>query len=267
MLLPATHFAAVWPRAGGIPQSGTEGGETQGGHGGWGQRGGTGGSGSHQAPPAGAQRFPRGWAGMLSSSPSTDAGGGGAGRRPAAYWLRQPPKRCRPFGKPGPASPPPRCRLPGAVSAWRGRRGAAARRAGSRRPGLRGRWPRGTRSPPPASAPRGLVVVAAAEGPRGRCVPRHCRRNVLTFRGDGRERTAPPAQVGAGSRRGDASGAAAARGAGRPKARPVFGGRLRRRERPAASLPDRTEVAGILLTVGKGRDAVLDAVGLQRSTP
>lgn len=104
----------------------------------------------------------------------------------------------------------------------RGRRGLVCAAGGSA-------W---TRSPPPASAPRGLVVVAAAEGPRGRCVPRHCPRDVLTFRGDGRELTRPPAQVGAVSRRGDASGAAgrraaSPRGAGKPKALRVFGGHLR----------------------------------------
>ncbi|XP_032980332.1 LOW QUALITY PROTEIN: uncharacterized protein LOC117032815 [Rhinolophus ferrumequinum] len=58
---------------------------------------------------------------------------------------------------------------------------------GAQRRGLGSQRPRGVRSPPPAAAPRGLVVFAAAEGPQGSCVPRHWTRNVLTFRGDGRE--------------------------------------------------------------------------------
>lgn len=121
-------------------------------------------------------------AGVPTSRPSTDAEKGGTERRSANYWLRELPVTGKRYDGFATLDQTTRvhtagCQVPSLPDAA----------VGAQRPGLRGQRPRGIRSPPPAAAPRGLVVFAAAEGPQGPCVPRHWTRNVLSFRGDGRE--------------------------------------------------------------------------------
>ncbi|XP_019514843.1 PREDICTED: uncharacterized protein LOC109391602 [Hipposideros armiger] len=144
--------------------------------------------------------------GVPGSRPSTDAGNGQVPAIGCGGCLS--PGSTATGLQTGTWRPASRCRLPGSLSAGPGRGSAVARGSETRRPGRRSQPPRGIPRPPPPAAPRGLVVVAAAEGPQGPRVPRHWTRNVLTFRGDGRELPGPQASGAPSPAAADAPGAA-----------------------------------------------------------